>query len=181
MCPQIFLQGECDETTDWWAFGLLLCEMLAGSTPFARAGREVADLLAMIVDDPIVLPIDLPEAERAIIFALLVREPEERLGARPGGHMAVLAHPWFAELSAEEVLRKRVTPPWLPFRAAPPTQPAEGDSAVYNHARGASIAAAHTVDADQQVRRPATSSRPCRVALKSSLGALHPPPPTTGC
>ena len=35
MAPEIVLKTGYDKTVDWWAFGVLIFELLAGYTPFA--------------------------------------------------------------------------------------------------------------------------------------------------
>lgn len=82
-------------------------------------------------------------AERAFLEDLLVRDPEHRLGARPDGHRAVLAHPWFEGISAIQFLGKQIPAPWLPHLNGPlPTgeataEPtAEHTAMITNHAQG---------------------------------------------
>ena len=121
MAPEVLLGNEICETCDWWSFGCLVTELLVGTTPFFEPNHGVQDLVRKILYAPISLPehAHVGEAEVAFIAALLDRDPSTRLGARPGGHTAVLAHPWFAGISATRLLTKQVAAPWLPHLNGP--------------------------------------------------------------
>ena len=78
---------------------------------------NVRALLHNIISAPIV-PKDhahVGKGEACVISALLQREPDARLGSRAGGgHLAIFEHPWFEAMRAQDVIMKRLTPPWLP-------------------------------------------------------------------
>jgi serine/threonine protein kinase len=96
------------EDADWWPFACLLSEMLADATPFAQEDvSDVGALLHSIVERPIepaVAALQLSEPAAALLAALLVRDPAQRLGARPYGHRAVLAHAYFDGLTPDDLL-----------------------------------------------------------------------------
>ena len=96
----------------------------------------------------------------AAVLALLAREPDERLGSPlTGGAPAVLAHPWFRGVTADEVLHKRLAPPWIPFSGAAPSETPEG--LVAGHGRGAEVLAAEL----EAERRVAASEEELREVL----------------
>ena len=47
MAPEIVMEHPYDQSVDWWAFGVLLYEMLVGKAPFY--GKTEASLFKMIV------------------------------------------------------------------------------------------------------------------------------------
>jgi serine/threonine protein kinase/tetratricopeptide (TPR) repeat protein len=86
MAPEQATAEALSEATDWYAFGVMLYEMLAGQLPIE--GRNIAVLLQRkLRDDPIPLPADLllPRALRELCMQLLHRDPR----ARPDGERIV--------------------------------------------------------------------------------------------
>ena len=55
----------------------------------------------------------MTEECKDLIFKLLIKEPENRIGS-DGGIDQILKHPWFAEIDIEKLLRKELTPPFIP-------------------------------------------------------------------
>lgn len=39
MAPEIIKRSGHDFTADWWSLGVLVCELLTGSTPFVKDGK----------------------------------------------------------------------------------------------------------------------------------------------
>ena len=55
----------------------------------------------------------MTEECKDLIFKLLIKEPENRIGS-DGGIDQILKHPWFAEIDIEKLLKKELTPPFIP-------------------------------------------------------------------
>jgi eukaryotic-like serine/threonine-protein kinase len=86
MAPEQAISEALSEATDWYAFGVMLYEMLSGQLPIE--GRNIAELLQRkLRDDPAPLAGDLvmPRAVRELCMQLLQREPK----ARPDGERVV--------------------------------------------------------------------------------------------
>ncbi|KAL8142285.1 hypothetical protein V2J09_015317 [Rumex salicifolius] len=86
---------------DWWAFGILIYELLNGTTPFKGPNKE-ATLRNIAFASDVAFPADdgaaaLAEAAdaRDLIARLLVKNPERRLGCLRGS-ADVKRHPFFA-------------------------------------------------------------------------------------
>ena len=141
MSPEILLGNPCSETCDWWSLGCFVAELLCGATPFAEPDQAVNHLVRKILHDGVAVPEhpNIGAAETEFILALLVREPLERLGARAqGGHLAVLAHPWFKNVPIASYLRKEQPVAWLPIDHTPAQLEtgAEIEAMAANHGRG---------------------------------------------
>ena len=66
---------------DWWAFGVLIYQMLLQQSPFRGEDEdEIYD--AILADEPL-YPIHMPRDSVSILQKLLTREPELRLGSGP--------------------------------------------------------------------------------------------------
>merc|ERR1719231_1141730 len=149
MAPEILNSGLTCESCDWWSLGCLVCELLTGWTPFACDNQDIQSLVKRIIHDPISLPSHphIGTVEREFIEALLVRHPEDRLGARPFGASAIMQHPFFRGHTPEEFLTKQLQPPYLPAtNGAPDGVPSSAHSQVDGvlavHAQGQPFAEA---------------------------------------
>nr|XP_029117962.1 protein kinase PINOID [Elaeis guineensis] len=97
---------------DWWAYGVLLYEILYGRTPFAGPTNEVT--LRNIVKQPLAFPPargPADSAARDLISGLLVKDPASRFGSRRGA-ADVKAHPFFKGLNL--ALLRSHRPPVIP-------------------------------------------------------------------
>lgn len=102
---------------DWWMLGTLLYEMLFAKTPFEHPDMHV--LWSKIQTDDLEFPADHTVSDEAvsIIEGLLERRPQDRLGAGTGsvtGLQQVQGHAWFRQMDWEALLRKEITPPYVP-------------------------------------------------------------------
>ncbi len=80
MSPEQARGENIDRRTDIWAFGVLLYELLTGTSPFA--GRTVTDVIAAVVTrDPdwTALPANTPEPLARLLKRCIRKEPHERL------------------------------------------------------------------------------------------------------
>lgn len=91
LAPEVLTCNSTSQTVDWWAFGVLLHELLVGSTPFKGCDRE--SLFASILNEPLNLQWNLftsgkkPGLSRSlsksatfVLEGLLRKDPVQRLG-----------------------------------------------------------------------------------------------------
>ncbi|CEP16111.1 hypothetical protein [Parasitella parasitica] len=112
MAPEILLEHRYGRAVDWWAFGVLLYEMLLGQSPFK--GEDEDEIFDAVLEDNILYPINMSKHSVSICEALLERNPEKRLGGGKGDAQEVKNHPFFAGVNWEDMLAKQVQPPFLP-------------------------------------------------------------------
>lgn len=112
MAPEILLEQRYGRAVDWWAFGILLYEMLLGQAPFR--GDDEDEIFDAILEDEPLYPIQMPRDSVSLLQRLLTRDPARRLGAGPNDAEEVKAHPFFRDVNWDDLLHKRVTPPFLP-------------------------------------------------------------------
>ena len=75
---QIIHYQPYDKSVDWWAYGVLLYEMLVGQPPFD--GEDEEELFAAITDHNVSYPKSLSREAREICKAFLTKNPAKRLG-----------------------------------------------------------------------------------------------------
>ncbi|KAH8705098.1 protein kinase c [Talaromyces proteolyticus] len=112
MAPEILLDKKYGRAVDWWAFGVLIYQMLLQQSPFRGEDEdEIYD--AILADEPL-YPIHMPRDSVSILQKLLTREPELRLGSGPTDAQEIMSHAFFRNINWDDVYHKRVTPPFLP-------------------------------------------------------------------
>lgn len=112
MAPEILLDKKYGRAVDWWAFGVLIYQMLLQQSPFRGEDEdEIYD--AILADEPL-YPIHMPRDSVSILQKLLTREPELRLGSGPTDAQEIMSHAFFRNVNWEDVYYKRVTPPFMP-------------------------------------------------------------------
>lgn len=112
MAPEILLDKKYGRAVDWWAFGVLIYQMLLQQSPFRGEDEdEIYD--AILADEPL-YPIHMPRDSVSILQKLLTREPELRLGSGPTDAQEIMSHAFFRNVNWEDVFYKRLPPPYIP-------------------------------------------------------------------
>ncbi|BAO41978.1 protein kinase C-like 1 [Kluyveromyces marxianus DMKU3-1042] len=133
MAPEILKGQAYTKAVDWWAFGVLLYQMLLCQSPFS--GDDEDEVFNAILTDEPLYPIDMAGDIVQIFQGLLTKDPEKRLGAGPKDALEVMAEPFFSNINFDDILNLRVEPPFVPeikaaddtsyfekeFTSAPPT------------------------------------------------------------
>lgn len=117
MAPEIILDQKYGRAVDWWAFGVLIYQMLLGKSPFR--GEDDDEVFDAILSDEPLYPINMPRNSVSILQALLTRDPEKRLGSGPKDAEDVMAHPYFDNINFDDIYHCRVAPPFVPSISSP--------------------------------------------------------------
>ncbi|KAI9322587.1 kinase-like domain-containing protein, partial [Dichotomocladium elegans] len=112
MAPEILREQKYGRAVDWWAFGVLIYEMLLGQSPFR--GEDEDEIFDAILEDEILYPINMSRDSVSICQKLLLRDPARRLGASKTDALEIKQHPFFRGVNWEDMLAKRVPPPFYP-------------------------------------------------------------------
>ncbi|KAL8904825.1 MAG: hypothetical protein Q9207_003019 [Kuettlingeria erythrocarpa] len=125
MAPEILLDKKYGRAVDWWAFGVLIYQMLLQQSPFRGEDEdEIYD--AILADEPL-YPIHMPRDSVSILQKLLMREPELRLGSGPTDAQEIMSHAFFRTINWDDFREKKVPPPFLP-QISNPTDTSNFDS-----------------------------------------------------
>ncbi|ORY97646.1 kinase-like domain-containing protein [Syncephalastrum racemosum] len=112
MAPEILLDVGYDKSVDWWAFGVLIYQMLLGQSPFR--GEDDDEIFNAIINDEILYPLTMSKNSISLCSELLVRDPTRRLGASEADAEDIKAHPFFKGIDWDNLLNKETSPPFYP-------------------------------------------------------------------
>ncbi|CAB9496734.1 activated protein kinase catalytic subunit alpha-1 [Seminavis robusta] len=114
LAPEIILSKGHNKGVDYWAFGILIYEMLVGQSPFYC--NDQMRLFKKIVQGKFAYPASRPVSKAAddLIQRLLQRHQSKRLGNLKGGHVDVQKHPWFSDVDVKKLLKRELRAPWKP-------------------------------------------------------------------
>lgn len=129
LAPEILRHRGYGFSVDWWAFGILLYEMVVGASPFVS--RDVANTYAKILDprrDPLENVnghglLQISETLRHLLRQLLQREVSRRYGslAREGPR-EIRNHPWFSSVDWNSLFEQKLSPPYDYTRTPRPSK-----------------------------------------------------------
>jgi len=124
MAPEIFMQRGYDKGADIWALGIMIYEMVYGTTPFEKPGLDNIGLMRAIVR----AKFDFPDPRRSrmrrtgspevnnLVKKMLTKKPSFRLGCLQRGAQDIRDHEWFTNISTDALLEKSIAAPWIPAK-----------------------------------------------------------------
>ncbi|KAF8635922.1 hypothetical protein AX15_000099 [Amanita polypyramis BW_CC] len=112
MAPEILLEQRYGRAVDWWAFGVLMYEMLLGQSPFR--GDDEDEIFDAILEDEPLYPITMPRDAVSILQKLLTKDPNRRLGSGKEDAEEIKRQPFFKDVNWDDVFHKRIPPPYFP-------------------------------------------------------------------
>lgn len=113
--PEIVKNTGHNAAADWWAFGIVLYEMVSGENPFYYDGLDQMELFQCICeDDPEPLKELFSKSIVDLINKLLIKDIDKRLGSGTKKGKEILTHPFFSTLSLQRLRLKQVRAPFIP-------------------------------------------------------------------
>jgi CRP-like cAMP-binding protein len=116
LAPEIILSKGHDKGVDYWAFGVLIYEMLVGRSPFYAYGTDQVSLFKRIVQVKYSFPPGsvVNEITQDLIQRLIVRRQSNRFGCLARADMDIRDHAWFSVITTDKLLKKQIPAPWVP-------------------------------------------------------------------
>lgn len=110
LAPEIIRSQGYTKAVDWWSLGVLIYEMLTGQPPFTA--KNPIDQYQKILECDLSWPEDMSAEAKDLIQNLLKVKPCERFGTN--GTSDIRNHDWFKSIDFEQILARKITPPYLP-------------------------------------------------------------------
>ncbi len=130
LAPEIIISAGYNKSVDWYAWGVLIFEMLTGFVflfrtpsccspnhrypPFYSKGGDPASLYKRIIEGNVRYPKEIERDVEHLIRGCLAADLSKRYGNTVEGRDAIFRHPWFAEVEWELLRAKQIPAPYIP-------------------------------------------------------------------
>ncbi|ORY96167.1 kinase-like domain-containing protein [Syncephalastrum racemosum] len=112
LAPEVIQSKGYGKAVDYWSLGILIYEMLAGYPPFFD-DSQFRLYEKILTSEPRYPPHFSPQA-RDLLTHLLTTDLTSRYGNLKRGYHDITEHPWFADIDFEQLLQRKVEPPYVP-------------------------------------------------------------------
>ena len=110
--PEMINNTGYNKSIDFWQLGILLYEMLIGSTPFSDS--DPVNLFSKIKKCKIVFPKNTNKNAKNLIKHFLNTDIYKRLGCTKKGIYEIVQHPFYDGFDWEALLHRSLEPPFIP-------------------------------------------------------------------
>jgi len=150
LSPELIFNLGHNQSSDIWALGVILYEMLMTVTPFApKRPDNVTELftnIAMVKKNGLVLSPKLNQQCKcqhgeasSLVSSLLKADPQERLGVHEGSTKCIADHVFFSVLDLAALSEGKVVPEYIPSKSTvheplsnlTPVRPFNGDQSLF--------------------------------------------------
>ncbi|KAJ7298957.1 hypothetical protein O6H91_Y348800 [Diphasiastrum complanatum] len=117
LAPEIILNKGHGKPVDWWAFGVLIYEMLAGFPPFYD--DDAVGTYQKILSGKLQFPGHFSRSAKDLLRRLLTADLTKRIGCLKDGVDEIKNHTWFSTIKWDNLILKQELPPIRPKVSGP--------------------------------------------------------------
>jgi len=117
VAPEIITKDGHTKGVDWWAFGVVLFEILQGFTPFC--GENMDQIFSNVLEGRIDCPKHMNAQAQDLVKKLLVQDPKKRLGNLKLGSRGLQKHVFFKPVNFKALLFRTSVSPHVPSVSGP--------------------------------------------------------------
>jgi serine/threonine protein kinase len=112
MAPEVMLCQGHDKAADFWSFGVLIYEMLAGYAPFES--QSESDRYDKVLRGTLNFPSSFDAVTKDLITKLCTVDKSRRLGCTAAGIEEVKTHAFFSDISWGDLEKHKNGAPFIP-------------------------------------------------------------------
>lgn len=112
LAPEVILNEGHDWAVDYWALGVLIYEMTAGTPPFYA--EDPMEVYEKILSGHITIPSHFSRGITELVKKLLKTYQSKRLGRTKGGASSVMKQKWFSGFDWNSLLERKLEVPLKP-------------------------------------------------------------------
>ena len=112
LAPEIILKNGYSKAVDWWSFGILIYEMLAGIDPFHNPDPMV--LFDNILNCKLRFPKGFDCTAKSLVKRLLQIDLSRRYGNMKRGVSQIKKHKWFKDIDWIMLVQELIVMPYAP-------------------------------------------------------------------
>lgn len=112
LAPEIILSKGYGMSVDWWAFGVLLFEMVSGKSPFYH--EKVIRMFENAASGSYLMPTDISLELQDLITNILQTDVSKRYGNLFNGVDDIKNHKWFSSIQWQSLFNRQIQAPYLP-------------------------------------------------------------------
>lgn len=112
LAPEVILNEGHDWAVDYWALGVLIYEMTAGTPPFYA--EDPMEVYEKILSGHVSIPSHFSRGLSDLVKKLLKTYQSKRLGRTKGGTAAVMKHKWFSGFDWDALQNRKLQVPHKP-------------------------------------------------------------------